>query len=67
MLESVIVLLIYLALIAIVLLAVVWALGEIGVALPPKIVRLLWLIVALIALLLIIRVLTSSGLKLRLP
>jgi hypothetical protein len=58
MVESVILLLVYLCLLALCVWLVLWVLESIiGIALPPKVVQILWVIVALIAILLIYRAL----------
>jgi hypothetical protein len=56
MVESVILLLVYLCLLALCVWLVLWVLESIiGIALPPKVVQILWVIVALVAILLIYR------------
>ena len=57
MLESVIVLLIYLCVLAIVFYIILWVLGEIGIVIPPQILKLLWVILVLVAILMIARAL----------
>lgn len=57
MIESIITLLIYLCVLALVVYVVFWVLDTVGIALPEQIKRIIWVIVALIALLLILRVL----------
>jgi hypothetical protein len=65
MVENVITLLIYLAVLALVVWLVLWVIDSvIGVALPPKVIQIIWVIVVLVALLLIYRAL---GPHLRLP
>jgi hypothetical protein len=64
MIESIITLLIYICLLAIVVYLVIWVLGIVGVNLPPKVIQILWAIVALVALLLIVRMLLGGGLRL---
>jgi hypothetical protein len=36
---------------------IIWVLGIIGVPIPPKVVQILWVIVALVAILLLVRML----------
>jgi len=60
MFESIIMMLIWLCLFAIVVYIVLFVLGEVGIALPPKIVRLFWVIVALIVVLFMFRILSPS-------
>ena len=58
MVETVITLLIYLAALALVVWLVLWVVESvIGIALPPKVVQIIWVIVVLVALLLIYRAL----------
>jgi bacteriorhodopsin len=61
MLETVITLLIYLCVLALVVYLIIWVLGEIGLALPPQVIKILWVIVALVAILLIVRALLPGG------
>lgn len=58
--------LVYIAVLALVIYVVIWVLGQLGVVLPPHIVKILWVIVALIALIIIVRVLLGAGPGLRL-
>jgi hypothetical protein len=55
MLESVIYALIYLAILVLVVHVVLWALGQMGISLPPNVVKIVWLIVALVALLVFVQ------------
>lgn len=65
MIESVIMLLIQLAVLALLVYLVIWVLEKIGIALPEKVVQILWVIVVLVAILLILRViLPAIGIKL---
>jgi hypothetical protein len=57
MIEAVITLLIYICVLALVVYLVIWVLEIVGIALPPKVIQIIWVIVALIALLMIVRVL----------
>ena len=64
MIESVIMMLIYLCLLAIAVYIVVWVLGELGIAIPAQVMKILWVIVVLVALLMIIRtVLPAIGVR----
>lgn len=67
MIESVITLLIYVCILALVVWLVIWVLGQIGVPLPAQVIRILWVIFALIVLLMIVRLLLGGGLHLSLP
>lgn len=62
MITTIIMLLIYIVLLAIVAYLIIWVLEVIGVPIPPKIIQLLWVVVALIALLLIVQALLGGGL-----
>lgn len=67
MFESVIMLLIYIALVVGLAYLVLWVLGQLGIALPPRLVQVFWVIVVLIVVLLLWRMVgpaISSG---RLP
>lgn len=66
MLETVITLLIYICVIALVVYLVLWVLESIGVALPPMVVKIIWVIVILLVVLLLFRALPGLGLHLRL-
>jgi hypothetical protein len=57
MIEAVIMTLIYICLIALVVYLAFWVLSQIGVGLPPQAIKIIWVVVALICLLLILRVL----------
>lgn len=64
MFESIIMLLIYIALVVGAAFLVIWVLGQLGVPLPPNIVKVFWVIVVLIIILLLWRILgpaLSSG------
>lgn len=69
MLASVITFLIYLCLLAIVIYLVIWVLRDvIGLPIPEKVVQLLWVIVALIAILWLVQmVMGGAGGALRFP
>ncbi len=57
MVESVIVLLIYICLVVGLVGLVIWVLGQIGVPLPAQVVKIMWIIAALLILLLLWRAL----------
>lgn len=64
MIESVIMMLIYLCLLAVAVYLVIWVLGEIGIAIPAQVMKILWVIVVLVALLMVIRtVLPAMGVR----
>lgn len=64
MLETIIVMLIYLALLALAVYLVLWVLGEIGLTIPPQVLKIVWVVVILVAVLIIVRtVLPGLGLK----
>ena len=54
MLEAIIGVLIYICIIALVVYLVIWVLQSIGVPLPANVIRIVWVIVALIAILLVV-------------
>lgn len=54
MLTTVIMTLIWLCVLALVVWLVIWVLGEIGLVLPPQVIKIIWVIAALIAILLIL-------------
>jgi len=66
MLASVITFLIYVCLLAIVIYLIIWVLRDIiGLPIPEKVIQLLWVIVALIAILFLVNmVMGGGGLKL---
>ena len=64
MIESVIYALIYLALLVLVVYVVLWVLGELGIALPPQVVKIIWIIVALVAILIIVQTVLPGGIRL---
>lgn len=61
MIETIITLLIYVCLLALVVYLAIWVLGVVGIALPPKVIQIIWVIVALVVLLLVVRVLLGGG------
>lgn len=67
MLEAVIMLLVYICVIALVIYLVIWVLQTVvGLALPPKVIQILWVIFALICILLLARLLLPMSGRLRL-
>lgn len=64
MFEPVIILLIQVCALAAVCWLVIWALGQAGIALPPQVVKIFWVIVALIVILMLYR-LIGPTLRLR--
>ena len=60
MFESVIMLLIYLCLAAILFYIVTYVLGVIGIPIPPKVMQLLWVILALVVILLVYRTISPQ-------
>ena len=67
MLVSIITLLIYVCILALVIYVVIWVLGEIGVVLPPQVIKILWIIVALLVLLWLVSLVIGAGGTLSLP
>jgi hypothetical protein len=65
MIEAVIYALIYLALVVLAIYVVLWIIGELGIALPAQVIKIIWIIVALIAILIIVQTLLPSFPKLR--
>lgn len=57
MLEAVIRFLITMCLIALCVFLVIWVLGAIGIVLPPMVVKIIWIIAALVAVLFLVRLL----------
>jgi len=64
MIESIIMLLITVCIIAIVIYIVIYVLGVVGVPMPAKVVQLLWVIFGLIVLLYLLRLVLGGGLHL---
>lgn len=61
MLESVIMFLIYICVVAIVIYLVIWVLRDVlGLPLPGKVIQILWVIFALIVILFLVRLLLPS-------
>lgn len=59
MVESILLLLIYICLVVAVCWLVIWVLGQLGVPLPAQVIKIFWVIVALIILLLVWRMLAG--------
>jgi len=53
MFESIVTLLIYICLVVGVMFLIIWVLGQIGVPLPAQVIKIAWVIVALVCLLLL--------------
>ena len=60
MVESVIMLLIYICLVVGVCWLVIWVLGQLGIALPAQVVKIFWVIVVLIVILLLYKMLAPA-------
>lgn len=64
MIESVIMMLIYLCLLAIAFYLIIWVLGQIGVTIPDQVMKIIWVIVVLLVILMIVRtVLPAMGIR----
>lgn len=62
MLEGIISLLIYVCVVALVIYLVIWVLQSVvGIALPAKVVQIMWVIFALIVILLLVQLVMGSG------
>ena len=61
MITAIITLLIYLCILAIVVYLIIWVLGIIGLPIPQKVIQLIWVIAALIAILMIVQFLAGAG------
>jgi len=61
MVETVIALLIYICIIALVFYLIVYVMGVLGIALPPKVLQILMVIFALIVILMLYQALLGSG------
>ena len=64
MIETVIVMLIYLCILALVLYLVVYVVGELGIPIPPKVVQIILLIVGLLVVLWLVQTFIGGGLSL---
>jgi hypothetical protein len=60
MIEAVIYALIYLALLILCVYLILWVLEQLGIALPPQVVKILWIIIALVAILIIVQTVVPS-------
>lgn len=60
MLEAVIFALIYICIAALVVWLIVWVLQSVGVPLPPQVIKIIWVIFALVCLLILARLLLPS-------
>ena len=60
MLEAIVYALIYLALLVLAMYLVLWVLEQLGIAIPPQVVKILWIIVALVAVLVIVQTVVPS-------
>ena len=58
MVENVIVLMIYICLVVGLCYLVIWVLEQLGIAIPPKVIQIFWVIVVLIVILLVWRALS---------
>lgn len=58
MFESVIMLLIQVCLVVALCYIVIWVLGQLGIGLPPQVIKILWVVVVLIVILLLFRALS---------
>ena len=61
MIETVIVMLIYLCILALVLYLVVYVVGELGIPIPPKVVQIILLIVGLLVVLWLVQTFLGAG------
>jgi len=65
MIEAVIYALIVIAVVALVIWLIIWVLQSVGVPLPPQVIKIVWVIFALICILILLRmVLPAAGLRL---
>lgn len=65
MIEAVIYGLIYLALIVLAIYVVIWIIGELGISIPAQVLKIVWIIVALLAILFIVQTVLPSFPRLR--
>jgi hypothetical protein len=61
MAATIITLLIYICILALVIYLILWVLESIGVPLPAQVIRIIWVIVALVAILFIVQALPGLG------
>ncbi len=64
MIETVIVMLIYLCILALVLYLVVYVVGQLGIPIPPKVVQIILLIIGLLVVLWLVQTFIGGGLHL---
>lgn len=68
MLEGVILGLIYLCLIVLAIYVILWVLAQLGIPIPDNVMKIIWVIVALVALLILVRtVLPKLGVRVQAP
>ena len=68
MIASVVTFLIYICVLALVIYLIVWVLRDVlGVPIPEKVIQILWVIVALIAILMLVQMVLGGGNSFRLP
>jgi bacteriorhodopsin len=60
MIEAIIYAMIYLCLLVMAVYVIVWVLEQLGIVIPPNIMKIVWVIVVLVALLIIVQVLVPS-------
>ena len=62
MFEQIIMFLIYACLVAAMIYLLLWVIGTVaGVAIPPKVVQILWVVFVLVCLLFLVRIFVSGG------
>jgi len=61
MITAIITALIYIVLLAIVVYIIIWVIGVIGLAIPPKIIQLIWVVFALVVLLILVQLFLGGG------
>lgn len=65
MIESVIMMLIWLCVLAIAIYLVIWVLEQLGISIPPQVMKIIWVIVVLVVVLMLVKnVLPSLGVRL---
>lgn len=65
MIEAVIMGLIYLCLVVIAIYLIIWVLQQLGIAIPENIMKIIWVIVVLVAILILVRtILPGMGIRL---
>lgn len=64
MIEAVVMGLIYLCVLVIAIYLIIWVLGQLGIAIPDNIMKVIWVIVVLVAILIIVRtILPGMGIR----